>query len=217
MPLIVDHMHPAYLRRWRNSGANRYNGAYYYSREIKELMIPELRTDRNFILVNQPGVGCDHAVVFIHNNLHIKRYEWLQDYRDLILICGVPDTVRKVRHLGRAAYLPLSIDVRECMRHRREKDLDVAYVGRRSKRKQYKFDANVDILEGMERGRLLDQVARYRQVYAVGRCAIEARALGCEVLPFDERYPNPELWQVRDSLEAVPILQEIIDKVDRHG
>ena len=217
MPLIVDHMHPAYLRRWRNSGANRYNGAYYYSREIKELMIPELRTDRNFILVNQPGVGCDHAVVFLHHNLHIKRYEWLQDYRDLILICGVPDTVRKVRHLGRAAYLPLSIDVRECMRHRREKDLDVAYVGRRSKRKQYKFDANVDILEGMERGRLLDQVARYRQVYAVGRCAIEARALGCEVLPFDERYPNPELWQVRDSLEAVPILQEIIDKVDRHG
>ena len=211
----IDHTHPAYLRKWRNAGANRYNGAFYYSKEIVELMVPNLRTDRPFVTVNVPGHCVDHAVVFIHNNKTPRRYEWLADYNDLILICGVPDTVRKVRHLGRAAYLPLSIDVRECERHRREKDLDVAYVGRKSKRGGFKFPADVDMLYGMERSRLLDQMARYRAVYAVGRCAIEARVLGCEVLPYDERYPNPELWQVRDTLEAVPILQDIIDKADR--
>lgn len=215
MTECVDWTNPAYKKRWMNSGQNRYNGAYYYAREIKELMMPRIETQRPWVLVNQPGECFDGAIVFIHNNMHPKRYEWLSAYCDLILVCGVPDTVRKVRHLGHAAYLPLSIDVRECERHRRPKDKGRAYVGRKSKRAGCRFAPDVDILEGKERSRLLDEMARYREVYAVGRCAIEARVLGCEVLPYDERYPDPSLWRVRDTLEMVPILQGIIDKVDR--
>ena len=87
-------------------------------------------------------------------------------------------------------------------------------MGRKSKRKEYRFTRDVDILEGMERSHLLDEMAHYREVYAVGRCAIEARVLGCEVLPYDTRYPDPSRWRVLDSLDAVPMLQGIIDGVD---
>ena len=57
-------------------------------------------------------------------------------------------------------------------------------------------------------------MAEYRRVYAVGRCAIEAKCLGCEVLPFDPRYPDPELWQVLDNKDAAAILQKELEKID---
>lgn len=212
--MIVDYTTPSYRSRWVRAGASRYNGAYYYAREIKELIIPRIETDRNWVLVNQPGECFDHSVVFIHNNKNPERYEWLSEYDDLLLICGIPSTVDKVAHLGRAAYLPLSIDVRECARHSCPKDRGTAFVGRRSKRIGYHFNRDVDILEGMERSHLLDEMAHYRHIYAVGRCAIEGRVLGCNILPYDERFPDPSIWRVLDSLDAVPLLQAIIDEAD---
>ena len=57
-------------------------------------------------------------------------------------------------------------------------------------------------------------MARYKRVYAVGRCAIEAKILGCEVLPYDERFPNPDVWTVLDSKMAAKILQSQLDIID---
>ena len=61
---------------------------------------------------------------------------------------------------------------------------------------------------------MLKEVAKCRKVYAVGRCAIEAKYLGAEILPYDPRYPDPSIWQVLDNVEAAKILQEKLDKID---
>lgn len=214
MAQIIDHTLPAYKSRWAGAGVNRWNGAYYYSREIVRNIIPNVRTDRSWITINAPENGCDHAIVFVHNNLHPENYAWLKRYDDLILICGVPETVPKVEHIGSAFYLPLSIDVREVQRFISGKDRLAAFVGRQSKRFGAEFPPGTDIIDGMPRDSLLSVMAHYKYVYAVGRTAIEARALGCEILPYDPRFPDPEIWKVVDNREAAEMLQLILDGVD---
>ena len=214
--MIIDHNNPVYENRRRYMGENRYNGAYYYSREIVEIMIPLVETDRNWITVNVPHQGCDHAIVFIHNNLDAAAYDHLKEYDDLVLVCGIPETCEKVAHLGKTIYLPLSVDVAAVERFKLEKSRDTAFVGRPAKRRLpgVELPDGVDFLEGMPRDYLLMNMAQYRRVYAVGRAAIEARILGCEVLPYDPRFPDPEIWEVLDTREAAKILQEKLDLID---
>ena len=64
----------------------------------------------------------------------------------------------------------------------------------------------------MPRERLLKKMAQYKKIYAVGRTAIEARALGCEILPYDPRFPDVDRWKVIDNLEAAKMLQEELDR-----
>lgn len=214
MPIIIDHTHPTYRALWNVlEPADRYNGSLYYSQEIVKNIIPNVNTKRNWITVNTRGAGCDNAIVFIHNNLKPELYSWLKEYNNLILVCGVPETIQKVKHLGKAIYLPLSIDLDQVKRHKRAKDKGIAFVGRPSK-KTSNLPAGVDYLEGMPRNLLLSEMARYRYIYAVGRCAIEAKALGCKVLAYDDRYPNPDRWKVMSNKRAAKILQEKIDKID---
>ena len=211
--MILDHNHRQYRTMRNVAGPNKHNGAYYYSIEIVRNIIPKVKTDRNWVTVKAGENAFDHCIYFIHNNILIDRYEFLKSYDDVILVCGVPETVEKVSHIGKAIYLPLSIDVAEVEQYRRKQYKDVAYVGRYSKRNGLPL-WNVDCLENMNRKKLLECMAEYRQVYAVGRCAVEAKCLGCEVLPFDPRYPDPELWQVLDNRDAAKILQDELDKID---
>ena len=208
--MIIDHDNPVYRQRWLCAGDNRYNGAFYYSKEIVKNIIPNVDTDRNWITVNVPGVGADHSIMFIHNNLHPEHYDWLRKYNDLVLVCGVPDTVKKVEHLGKAIYLPLSVDVGYVKQFRVKKTKRVAFAGRMTKRKGVEFPAGTDFLEGLTRPRLLRAMAQYEQVYAVGRVAIEAKILGCEILPYDTRYPDPSVWKVVDNKEAAKMLQQML-------
>ena len=211
--MIIDHNHRQYRSIRNAAGPNKYNGAYYYSIEIVKNIIPRVKTDRNWVTVKVPNKAFDHCIYFVHNNINISGYEWLQEYDDVILVCGVPETVEKVSHIGKAIYLPLSIDVAEVEQYKREKTKDLTYVGRYSKRAGLPL-WRVDCLENMNRQTLLERMADYQRVYAVGRCAIEAKCLGCEILPFDPRYPDPELWQVLDNRDAAKILQKELDKID---
>ena len=198
------------------SGKN--NGAYYYSREIVKNIIPYVNTDRNWITVNVEGAGCNHAIVFIHNNLQPERYEWLRLYgfHDLILVCGLEETCSLVRHLGTPIYLPLSIDLKHMEKFQGiEKTKGTAFAGRKGKISLGELPEGIDYLYGMKRERLLKHMAEYRNIYAVGRTAIEAKALGCNVLPYDKRFPDPEIWRVLDNREAARILQEKLDILDR--
>ena len=222
--MIIDHNHPAYIRRWKALGANQFNGAYYYSKEIVDRIIPHVKTDRSWVTVNIPkynivpqfeSVGCDHAIVFIHNNLHPENYNWLRKYEDLILVCGIPETVEKVHHLGKAIYLPLSIDVEYVNQFRRPKTKAAAFVGRPSKRGGCTFPETIDVIGGMPREELLATMSEYRRVYAVGRTALEAICLDCKVMPYDKRFPDADRWKVIDNLEAARILQEKIDLIDK--
>ena len=215
--MIIDHTHPDYLRKWRNAGLNQFNGAYYYSKEIVENIIPNVETDRNWITVNVKGVGLNHAIVFIHNNLHPENYEWLRlyGYKDLVLVCGIPETCEKVAHLGKAIYLPISVDVDYVKQFRvEEKTKGSAFVGRPAKKKYGKLPDGIDYLEGLPRDELLKAMAEYKNVYAVGRCAIEAKILGCKLKAYDNRFPKVSRWKVLDNLAAAKLLQKELDRID---
>ena len=126
----------------------------------------------------------------------------------------MPGTCQKVAHLGKTVYLPLSVDVAYVERFRRPKIADTAYVGRLNKMQGTKLPTQVLCLSGLTRTRLLTAMAQYKRVYAVGRCAIEAKILDCEILPFDPRFPDPSIWQVLDNKDAAKILQKELDKID---
>lgn len=213
--MIIDHTHKEYLRKWERAGRNKYNGAFYYSQEIVENIIPEIETDRNWITVNLRGVGCDHAIVFIHNNLHPENYDWLKKYKDLVLVCGIPETVEKVEHIGKAIYLPLSVDVEHVKQFRvEEKTKGAAFVGRPAKRRGIDLPDGIDILENMERDKLLEAMAQYDTIYAVGRCAIEAKILKCKLKAYDPRYPKVSRWKPLDNKDAAKMLQKELDHID---
>lgn len=212
--MIFSHEHSLYKQKWSKLGEDKYNGAYYYSKEIAKNIIPNIQTDRNWVTINVKLQCYDHSIVFIHNNVNTEQYEWLKDYNDLILVCGIPSTCKKVEHLGKTIYLPLSIDLDEVLKHKKIiRDKDVAFVGRKSKKTSI-LPSNIDYLEGLPRLELLEKMSRYKNVYAVGRCAIEAKALGSKILTYDDRYPDPSIWRVYDNKEAVKILQRKLDKID---
>ena len=216
--MIIDHNNRKWLNKQKRFGSDRHNGAKYYSQEIVKNIIPYVDTDRNWITVNVKGQGCDHAIVFVHSNLRPDHYDWLSRYDDLVLVCGIPETVEKVKHLGKAIYLPLSIDVNYVKQFEvpKEDRKGVAFVGRAAK-KHYDgvhLPAGVRCLSGMPRAEMLAEMAKLEKVYAVGRVAIEAKALGVDVLPYDPRFPDPKRWQVIDNREAARMLQKELDKID---
>ena len=215
--MIIDHDNRLYRYKWNHLGVDRYNGAFYYSKEIVKNIIPIVNTDRNWITVNIKGVGCDHAIVFVHNNLQPEVYEWLKAYDDIIMVCGVPETCDKVKHIGKPIYLPLSIDTKYVKQFKLSKSErnGTAFAGRSAKRgiDGVYFPA-CDMLENMPRQNLLPYMARYEYIYAVGRTAIEAKALGCKILPYDPRYPDPSVWKVKDNKDAAKILQKELNIID---
>ena len=213
--IIIDHNKYEYQVKNKVLGDNRWNGAYYYSKEIVDYFIPNIVTDRNWVTVNIPPQAVSHSIVFIHNNLHPEWYDWLSDYDDLILVCGVPETCDKVKHLGTPIYLPLSIDVEEVAKYKAEKTKNVAFAGRREKRYGTRVPHSVDFIEGLNRPNFLSTIAQYRKLFAVGRVALEGKVLGCQILMYDKRFPDPEVWQVLDSREAAQMLQVELDKIDK--
>ena len=214
--MIINHNDRRYRDRWELKGENKYDGAYYYSQEICENIIPLVDTTRNWITVNAKGAGCNHAIVFIHNNLHPESYDWLgrYGYKDLVLVCGMPETCEKVAHLGTPIYLPLSIDVEYVKSFKTDKTRKIAYAGRRAKRRNANLPKGIDYVEGVKREDFLRKIAKYETVYAVGRSAIEAKALGCKLKAYDPRYPKVSVWKVLDNKAAAKILQAKLDEID---
>lgn len=75
--------------------------------------------------------------------------------------------------------------------------------------------ANVDYPpDDLPREELLKFVAPYRKCYAIGRCALEALALGCEIMPFYHKWMDPSYWTLLDNKDAAKILQKELDKID---
>lgn len=206
--MIFSHLSPEYTNR-------KPNGALLYSEEIVKFFIPNIKTDRNWVTINLAGHAFDHSIVFIHNNLTPELYEWLAEFNDLILVCSQPETMEKVKQWGYTIYVPLSIPVKEVEKYRVEKKTKVkAYAGRAGKYAS-RNARNCDRLEDMPHEELLKAMADYQFIYAVGRTALEAKVLGCRILRYDPRFPDTSRWQVIDSMEAVKILQEELDRAER--
>lgn len=220
MSTIIDHNYPIFVRKrekWANNPVkkpNLYNGGYYYSIEIVDNIIPLVKTDRNWMTVDVKPVTIDHCIAFVHNNIHVEWYEKWKG-KDVILVCGMPETVERVKNFGKALYLPLSVDVDYVKQFKTKKTKEICFVGRKEKLRG--IPNNVDILTGMPREDLLKEVAKYKKAYAVDRCAIEAKILGCEILPYDYNYGvvhDPSFWKVFDNKDAAKMLQEMIDEID---
>lgn len=216
--MIIDHNHAEYRRRWRAARQNKYNGAFYYSKEILANIVPRVDTDRNWITVNLPGHARSHSIIFIHNNLHPERYDWLKAYDDLILVCGIPETCELVKHIGKAIYLPLSIDKEYVKQFKipKEERHGACFAGRPSKRTMagVEIPKGIDIIENLPRQKFLQKLARYEEAYAVGRCAIEAKCLGLRLKAYDERFPKVSVWKVVDNADAAVMLQRMLDEID---
>lgn len=191
------------------------NGAYLYSCEIVKYIIPKIKTDRNWVTIRQVPYAFDHSIVFIHNNLNPSFYDYLKNYNDLILVCGIPETCEKVKHLGKTIYLPLSVKINDIEKYKCQKTKDTCYAGRKGKFSSCNVDLSTPHVEDMEREEFLSEMAKYKKVYAVGRTAIEAKILGCKILPYDPRFPDPSIWQILDTDEAIKILQKELDIIDK--
>ena len=225
MTRIIDTTDPnyiAYCKNYHQNGKGAHNGAYYYSQEIVKNIIPNVKTWRPWDTLGMKFIkSYDHAIVFIHHNInHDKVYSWLRRYSDLVLVCSTPLTYEWARTVrgSHAVFLPLSVDVDYVKQFRTDKTKDTCYMGNRwSFKKPYEDKLPLDVdfpPQNIPREELLKWVAPYRKVYAIGRCAIEAKILRCEILPFYPVFPNPDYWKVVSNQEAAQLLQSQLDKID---
>lgn len=207
---IFSHESPEYVK-----GNYKINGANLYSGEIVKYFIPNIKTDRNWVTINLAGHAYDHSIVFIHNNLKPEIYEWLTNYKDVILVCSQPETMEKVKDYGYPIYVPLSVPVDYVKTFAVDEKTKVkAYAGRKGKYAS-RNARNCDRLEDLSHSELLSEMAKYQFIYAVGRTAIEAKILGCKILKYDPRFPDTSRWKILDTMEAVKILQKELDKAER--
>ncbi|MBO7732317.1 MAG: hypothetical protein J6S67_07185 [Methanobrevibacter sp.] len=216
--MIISHESPIYQAQREKLGPSFHNGAYYYSVDIVKNIIPNVNTDRNWVTIMVNHECLDHSIYFLHNNLYTYKYNFLKNFKDVIVVAGTPETAERCRSVGVACiYLPLSIDVEHVKQFKaKRKTKDVCYAGRAFKIYSENVPDGVDKLCNMEHDDLLKEMGKYRQVYAVGRTAIEAKVLGCEVLPYDPRFPNPEIWEILDNKDAAKLLQEGLDYYERN-
>ena len=123
--------------------------------------------------------------------------------------------MNKVRKYGRTIYLPLSIDIDYVRGYREPKTKEICYAGRANKIHKDKVPQGVEFLQNRTHPDMLRELSRYKKVYAVGLAALEAKALDCKILPYDPRFPDPDVWVLRDIKDMVPELQKKLDLAEK--
>ena len=182
-------------------------------------IIPNVKSDRNWITIRLPEmtVHPDHSIIFIHNNRNPNYYSYLKEYKDCILVCGLPQTAENLRFYGKTIYLPLSVDVESVKKYRiKNKTKEIAYAGRAIKLNYMnnRVPKDTPVLSNLPQSQLLREMAKYKKIYASGRTAIQAKILGCEVLPHETNFPDSRFWKVIDNKEAAKILQDKLNIID---
>lgn len=210
---VFNHLSPEYIA----IDIPHNNGAYYYCKEINDRIIPKIKTKRNWVLLNVPKCCYDNSIVFIHNNKNPERYLWMKDYKNLILVCSNYNTLKNMIELFpefHCIYIPLSVDVEYVKQFKaKRKTRKIGYFGRIEKCPEELEDKKIDKIYSNDRDALLKEVAKYKTVYAIGRCAIEAKILGCEVLPHSGEWQNVK-FEVIDNEEVIPELQRLLNEID---
>lgn len=215
MSRIFSHLN----QEWIDTHVGINNGAFWYSKELYENIVPKIKTKRGWCLINVENQCEDDMIVFIHNNANPERYEWLRNYKNLILVCSQPKTLNAMIEMFpkfHCIYIPLSIDTKYVKQFKaKRKTKDTAYFGRKTKcPKSISVDVKIDKINGDDREKLLKQVAKYKKVYAIGRCALEAKCLGCEVLHHEGEYQNID-FPLLDNKDVIPELQRLLNEIDQ--
>lgn len=226
MPKIIDTTDPnyeAYKRVFHPGGKGSHNGAYYYSQEIVKNIIPNVETWRPWDTMGMKFLRSrDHAIVFIHHCRNWdKVYSWLEKYKDQIYVCSTMPTYEWALSRGKKAiFLPLSVDAEYVKQFKTKKTKKACYAGNRWAFKR-KFE-NENIPEDVDfppanlpREELLKFIAEYRELYAIGRCAIEGLYLGCKIKPFYPVYPSATYWKLLSNQNAAVLLQKALDDIER--
>lgn len=207
------------------TGRGAYNGAYFYSKDIVKNIIPRIKTTRSWDTLGMKAIGStEHAIVFIHHCINWdKVYGWLDKYKDHIYVVSTKPTFEwSVEQGKKTILLPLSIDVDYVSQFKTEKTKDACYAGNRwlFKREDERNNIPKDVdfpRKNIPREELLQFIAPYKKLYAIGRCALEGMVLGCEIKPFYRAYPDPSYWKVMDNKDAAVLLQQALDMVERDG
>ena len=203
-------------------GNGAHNGAFYYSQEIVKNIIPNVQTDRPWDTLGMKMMrSVDHAIVFLHHCLDWDRvYSWLDRYKDQIFVCSTQPTYEwALSKKKQAIFLPLSIDVEYVKQFQSPKTKRACYAGNRWAFKREDEDKNIpDYVDfptpNIPREEMLKFISEYRELYAIGRCALEGLALGCKIKPFYHVYPDPSYWKLLDNKDAAKILQRELDRLD---
>lgn len=221
--MIIDHNHPEYkaIRDYANGFQGQYNGCWYYSHEIVDNIIPNVKTKRGWNTVGRELTGmCDGMIVFLHDNATPFNYGWLRKYNDLVLVCSSNYTRQAVCYSGHAVFLPMSIDTEYVKQFRvKKKTKDTCFVGNWWVREQMTNPSalvadKVDFLSNIPREKLLKEVAKYKRAYAIDRCALECLTLGLELLELPTRYHCENVGNVVDNRDAAKMLQQILNSID---
>lgn len=213
--MIFSHLN----QEWIDTHVGINNGAYWYSKEIYENILPKIKTDRNWILINVNNCCADHSIVFIHNNAHPESYWWLDNYDDLILVCSQVKTLKAMIEMFprfHSVLLPLSIDTKYVKKFKvKQKTKEIGYYGRKVKcPPSIMINDKIEKIYSKDREYCLKEVAKFKTVYAIGRCALEAKCLGCEVLSHEGEYVNTK-FDLLDNKEVIPMLQRFITEIDQ--
>lgn len=206
---------------WRYSKTTGiYNGAYYYAKEIEDIILPAI--DREIYIVTVGGTLQTRksipngAVVVCHNNQNPAGAYMNLFGKDILWICSKESTVPKLTaHGENAVYVPLSIDTEYVSKFKTKKTKDMAFVGNRWGFKEAYLDSlpdNIDQLSGMERTDLLREMAKYKRVIAEGRCLMEALVLGCkgEIPEYNDSKLGAIYREPLDSRDAIPYWREAL-------
>lgn len=221
MPYIFDHNSQRYKERLARLKQGNNNGAFHYSNEIVKNIIPNVKTNRSWVTINT-GECENGAIVFIHNNYDVEtNYSYLKEFKDIICVCSVQKTCEEIKRLGlgKPVYLPLSIDVEYVSKFKvQAKTKEACYAGniwgwKNADLIKY-VPRGTQYLTDMSREEMLTRLAQYKVAYCIGRCAIEAKVLGCEVRTCDHRYPDSDMWKVLDNKDAAKMLQKELNKID---
>lgn len=213
--MIIDHTNRFYTNI-------QPNGALIYSMNIVKNIIPNVKTDRNWVTIDCKQCR-NYSIVFIHSNVNLEKYEYLKHYEDLILVTSQKTTQQELKKLGYAdhiIFLPLSIDLDETLKYKVKEPHNrngSCYAGRPNKPDVDSLHLHNDIvfLSNLTHADLLRKLNYFKKCYAVGLTAIEAKVMGCEIIPFDRRFPDASVWKIRDGKDMAKELQKKLDRIDK--
>ena len=219
--IIQDHNTTEYLIAQSTLKSGKFNGAYFYSKEIVESFIPNIKTTYNWQTINHQTAP-EHTIVFVHSNNALERYDYLLKYNDIILVCSTHNSLNQLKRKGhkKVIYVPLSIDTDylDNFKNHNKKEGIIATGNQwafTTETKNYFKNNNIKHYYDIPREELLTLIANAETVYAIGRTAMEAIYLGANVIQPDKEYPVEKYTTYYKQEDAIRILQEEINKYDK--
>lgn len=218
--MIIGTDHPTYRFGRLRKHHGLYNGAYFYAKEIEDIILPKINHSRVTIVTAGSVIFSSHqipdrAIIVCHHNINTVGTYGRYLNRGMLWITSKKSTMKKLKDANeKAVYIPLSIDTKYVKKFRQKKTKDIAFVGNKWGFKRHYLNNlpdNIDQLYNLPREELLTEMAKYKTIIAEGRCNIEAQVLGCKVkLPDYGNGIDVVKREVVDSREVIDLWKKAI-------